>query len=137
MLGRALGMIAVVRQCGAMVTASAGSRVGWGQRRCSPRLTPKFDIFRLTTRGLDRLRRGGNRRAVISRSPSARAVVRWSGGKSRLGSDLTSSEADGAGEGEPVGVESAGSRGVMHQGTDGVMDQQVSPDFLLDPAWRA
>ncbi len=62
----------------ATVTLSAGSRVGLGRLRCSSRLTPKLDILRLTTRGLERLRRGGNRRAVISRSPSASAVARWS-----------------------------------------------------------
>jgi hypothetical protein len=103
--------------------ASAGSLVGWGQCRCSSRLTPKLDILRLMTRGLERLRRRGRRWWAISRRPWVRALARWSGGKGRLRGDLSACEADGAGEGEPVGVEAVLAGGVLHQGADGVVDQ--------------
>ncbi|AKH82820.1 hypothetical protein AA958_11910 [Streptomyces sp. CNQ-509] len=72
-------MTGAVRRCGATVTASAGS----GELRPGVmlvRLTRKLDILRLTTRGLERLRRVGSRRTVISRSPSGSAAARCSGG---------------------------------------------------------
>ena len=42
--------------------------VGCGQERCSGRFNLKFDILRLTTRGLERKRRPGKRLRAISRS---------------------------------------------------------------------
>jgi len=126
------GLIGAVLWCGAMATASAGSRVGCGQCRCWARLTPKLDILRLTTRALERRRRWGSRWRAISRSPSVRAAARRSGGKGRLRGHLAAYEAEGAGEGEPVGVGVDVLRCGVHELADRVVDQEVAPDLLLD-----
>jgi hypothetical protein len=45
---------------------SSAGLVGWGQWRCSGRLTPQLDILRLMTRGFWRGRRSGSGPARIS-----------------------------------------------------------------------
>jgi hypothetical protein len=49
-----------------MVIVSLDGLVGWGALRCSGRLTPQPDIFRLMTRGFARSRRSGSGSARIS-----------------------------------------------------------------------
>jgi hypothetical protein len=78
--------------------ASSGGLVGWGQLRCSGRLTPQLDILRLMTRGFSRCRRAGSGSARIS------AIARWwarsmlGGGKSRLGAGAAAGGAEAADE---------------------------------------
>jgi hypothetical protein len=54
-----------------MWIASPAGLDGWGQLRCSGRLTGQLLILRLMTRGFSRLRRGGSGAAMIS------ATARW------------------------------------------------------------
>lgn len=49
-----------------MVMVSLAGLVGWGQSRCSGRLTAQFDILRLMTLGFSRSRRSGSGSARIS-----------------------------------------------------------------------
>ena len=79
-----------------MVIASCGFLVGWGQLRCSGRLTFQLDILRLTTRGLVRRRRGGSGWARISAIACSWAALRLWGGKARLGSGAASGGAEAA-----------------------------------------
>lgn len=80
---------------------------------------------------------GGEEVADYLLQPSARAAARWSGGKGRLRGDLASSEAEGAGEGEPVGVRTGVLGGGVHELADRVVDELVAPDLLLHAFGRA
>ena len=114
------------------MTARAGSRVGWGQSRCALRLAPKLGVGRLTTWGLERRRRTGGRRSGVSRRPAVTAAARWSGGEGRLRGGLASCEAEGVGEGGPVGIDVGQARAVVREGADGVVEEKMAPDLLFD-----
>ena len=81
-----------------MVMASSAGLVGWGQLRCSGRLTPQLDILRLMTRGLVRRRRSGSGSARISAIACSWAAARLWGGKSRLGAGAAAGGAEAADE---------------------------------------
>jgi hypothetical protein len=121
-----------------MTTAAAAGRVGWGQPRWRARLTPKLLILRLTTRGRARSRLLGSSHSAISAMTRASVLAVGSGGDGRLagGGDLAADDAQAAEEGEPVGVEVVVQGGLVHQPADGVVDQQVRPDFLGDHLGR-
>jgi len=52
-------------------------------------------------------------------------------GKGRRGGDAAADDAQGLGEGDPVGVAVlGGGGGLVHQCASGVMDDQVRPDLL-------
>src|SRR5512133_4323200 len=87
--------------------AWAGGRVGRGQARCLARLTPKFDILRLTTRGKARRRRMGSRCSAISPVTRASVLAGGSGGAGRLpgGGDLAADDPKGPGERQPVRID--------------------------------
>src|SRR6266571_3465145 len=115
-----------------MVIVSSAGLVGWGQSRCSGRLTRQLDILRLMTRGLVRRRRSGRSSARISViACSCAAVIIW-GGKSRLGAGAAAGGAEAADERQSVGVEVGPERGVVHQPADRVVGVQVAVGFLVD-----
>lgn len=114
-----------------MTMASAGGLPGPGAFRCPACLSGQLDILRLMTRGLARRRRRLSRR-VISATPRANALVSRSGGKTVLAGYGAPHEPQGAGEGQPVGVDVGIEGGGVHQLADGPVDQQEAPDFLLD-----
>jgi hypothetical protein len=116
-----------------MVIASAGRWVDAGRPRCPVRLSFQLDILRLITRGLVRGRRVSRWRWISAR---ARVSVRASreGGNGRLGGDLAAHQAQGAGEGDPVGVDAFAQGCLVHEGADGVVDQQEAVDLLLHAA---
>lgn len=80
------------------MTVSSAGLVGWGQLRCSGRLTPQLDILRLITRGLRRGRRFGSGSARISAIATSRAAAMLWGGKSRLGAGGAARGAEAADE---------------------------------------
>ena len=87
-----------------MVGVGSGGLAGlrWGCLRC------QLDILRLMTRGLERCLRGGKSRSSSSRAVCVRArLLVGEGGKCRLVGDVAAGDAEGAGEGDPVGVEGA------------------------------
>lgn len=84
------------------------------------------------TRGLERNRRGGRGRARISRRAVVRARVSREGGKRRLVGDVAADDAQGAGEGDPVGVAVFLLCGLVHQVLQGVVDQEETEDLLFD-----
>ena len=63
---------------------------------------------------------------------SAVARVRREGGKGRLGGDLAADDAQGAGEGELVGVEFCLVGGFGHEPADGVVGDEQSVELLQD-----
>jgi hypothetical protein len=63
---------------------------------------------------------------------SAVARFRREGGKGRLGGDLAADDAQGAGEGEPVGVEFGLVGSFGHELADGVVGDQQPVEFLQD-----
>jgi hypothetical protein len=81
-----------------MVIVSSAGRVGWGQLRCSGRLTAQLDILRLMTRGLTRARRLGSGSLRISRIARWWAAAMLWGGKSRLGAGGAAGGAEAADE---------------------------------------
>lgn len=93
-------------------TVGVLGRGGW---LCSARFSAQFDILRLMTRGLERGRRAGRGRSVISRRLCLSVWVRREGGKRRLPGDVAADDAQGAGEGDPVGVVSGVYGGLMHE----------------------
>src|SRR5450432_639881 len=115
-----------------MVIASLGGLVGWGQLRCSGRLTGQLLILRLMTRGSARWRRSGSGWARISATACWWAVAMLWGGKSRVGAGAATRGAEACGERQSVGVEVGGERGVVHQPADRVVGAQVAVGFLVD-----
>jgi hypothetical protein len=96
-------------------------------------LSFQLDILRLITRGLLRGRRLSRWRWISARARvSARASRE--GGKGRLGGDLAADKAQDPGERNPVGVNARIERCLVHEGADGVVHQQESPNLLLDTA---
>ena len=80
-----------------MVIALVGRWLGWRGLQCPARLSFQLDILRLITRGLLRDRRLSRWRWISARARvSARASRE--GGKRRLGGDLATDEAQGAGK---------------------------------------
>lgn len=73
---------------------SSGGLVGWGQLRCSGRLTGQLLILRLITRGFSRRRRWGSGPARISAIACWCAVVIVRGGKPWLGSGAAAGGAE-------------------------------------------
>ena len=114
-----------------MVIVSAGGACGWGALRCWARLSGHLDILALITLGLTRSLRVFSRRS-ISAIVSVMAAARCSGGKGRLVGDLTADHSQRADERDPVWVEVGGLGHLVDQGSDGVVDQQVSVDLLDD-----
>src|SRR5487761_214081 len=111
--------------------ASAAGMVGLGQWVCSARLTPNFDILRLTTRGAARKRRGGS-------SSKRNSVVAWqyaaanaSGGKARVGGGRAARHPERASERQSVGVGVGLQRDLVHQPADGMMHAEIAI-YLLD-----
>jgi hypothetical protein len=94
-------------------------------------LSFQLDIFRLMTRGLARGRRFSRWRR-ISAVAAVSDLARREGGKGRLGGDLAAGDAQGAGEGEPVGIQAVLGGGRGSSGPDGVVDEQEAPCLLLD-----
>ena len=93
--------------------------------RCSARLSFQLDILRLITRGLLRNRRLGRWRCISAGAwVSARASRE--GGKGRLGGDLAAGEAQGTGEGDPVGVDAFVQGCLVHECADGVVGREGS-----------
>jgi hypothetical protein len=79
------------------MTSLAGL-VGWGQLRCSARLTAQLLILRLMTCGLERSRRSPNGWARISViACSCASLIVW-GGKSRLGAGGSAGGAEASDE---------------------------------------
>ncbi len=117
-----------------MTTASAGGNVGRGQARWWARLTPKFDILRLTTRGKARSRRAGSSRSAISRVMRASVLAGGSGGDGRRhlpgGGDLAADDPQAADERQPVGVDVLVQGGLVHQPADRQVDQEHAPHLL-------
>jgi hypothetical protein len=95
-----------------IVTVGVSGRDGLA---CSARLSFQLDILRLITRGLDRSRRGGSSRSQISRNVWFSARASREGGKRRLAGDVAADDAQGAGEGEPVGIVADLPGGLVHQ----------------------
>src|SRR5271155_5549270 len=113
----------------------SGGCSGWGQWAWAARLTCHLDILRLSTRGAERWRRAGVRRSSSRR----RKARQWrsggsggAGGGSALLGDGLACDAQRGGETDAVGVVSGMFGGLGHQGADGVVAAQVSPDFLED-----
>src|SRR5674476_899695 len=88
-------------------------------------------VRRLTTRGHERLRRSGRGRSCISVRTSAVPWARCEGGKSRLVVDLAADHADGAEEGDAVGVVAEVFSGLGHEHPDSVVGEQVRPYLLF------
>lgn len=88
---------------------------GRGGPWCSARLRAQLDILRLITRGLERNRRAGSSRSVISRRLWARDRASREGEKRRLPGDVAADDAKGAGEGDPVGIVPGLEGGLVHQ----------------------
>src|SRR5438034_7860206 len=116
-----------------MVIVAVGRWLGWGAARCWARLSFQFDILRLITRGLWRGRRVSRWRWISARARD-RARASREGGKGRLGGDLAADQAQGAGERDAVGAGAGVQRCLVHEGADGVVDQQEPPDLLLHAA---
>src|SRR5437773_5484881 len=112
---------------------AAGRWAGWRGLRCPARLSFQLDILRLMTRGLWRARRVSRWRWISARARD-RARASREGGKGRLGGDLAADQAQGAGEGDAVGVGAGVQRCLVHEGADGVADQQEAVDLLLHAA---
>ena len=114
------------------------SVLGWGQAAWCERLTCHFGILRLMTRGAERGRRAGvSRLSNRRRNDNQPGVSRpcWSGGKiARVGEGLPGDPERGD-EADPVRVASGVGSGLGHQGADGVVTAQVSPDLLEDQVW--
>ena len=116
--------------------AALRGRAGCGQGRWAARLTPNLLILRRTRRGLERSRRAGSR-----------GVQEFAGGPAQgLGQvdcavDAGAHAAPGgvqcSGKGDPVGVEVAVAGGGVDQCPDRIVDAQVAPSLLVDPAWGA
>ncbi len=106
--------------------------VGWGQLRCSGRLTGQLDILRLMTRGFLRRRRWGSGSARISAIACWCAVAIVRGGKSRLGAGGAAGGAEAADERQSVGDEVGLERGVVHHAPDRVVGAEVSVGLLVD-----
>ena len=115
-----------------MTTASASGLVGCGHWRWWARLAAKLLILRLTARGKARSRRAGSRSVRISATASLQAVAISSGGKRLVADQVAAHDPQAAGKREPVRVQALGQGGLVHQLADGVVDQQVRPDLLLD-----
>src|ERR1035437_9935240 len=106
----------------------------WG---CGPpawwaRLTCHLGILRLMTRGAARRRRAGLRRAISRRRKVSqrRSLALSSGGESALVRHGLAGDPERGDEADPVRVLAAVLGGVGHQGADGVVAAQVSPDLL-------
>src|SRR5450631_3735260 len=115
-----------------MVIASLGGLVGWGQLRCSGRLTGQLLILRLMTRGSARWRRSGSGWARISATACWWAVAILWGGKSRLGSGAAAGGAEAADERQSVRNEVGLECGVVHHAPDRVVGGEVAVGFLVD-----
>ena len=111
---------------------SSGGLVGWGQLRCSGRLTGQLDILRLMTRGFSRARRWGSGSARISAIACWCAVVIVRGGKSRLGAGAAAGGAEAADERQSVRNEVGLECGVVHHTPDRVVGGEVAVGFLID-----
>lgn len=81
-------------------------------------------MLRLITRGLERNRRGGSSRSVISRRLWVMDRASREGGKRRLPGDMAADDAKGAGEGDPVKIVPGLGGSLVHQVLQRVVDQQ-------------
>jgi hypothetical protein len=88
---------------------------GGGGLWWSARFRAQLDILRLITRGLERNRRGGSSRSVTSRRLWVMDRASLEGGKRRLPGDVAAHDAQGAGEGDPVGIVSGFEGGLVHE----------------------
>ncbi len=113
--------------------ASAVGFDGWGQLRCSGRLTGQLLILRLMTLGFWRLRRGGSGSAMISATACRWAWLLFWGEKTRLCAGRSTSCAEAAYERQSVRDQVGLERGVVHQAPDRVVGREVPPRFLVDP----
>ena len=83
--------------------------------------------------------RPGAQPAWGSKCRSASATACWvalasrRGGKRGLAGDLAPGDVQAAGKRQPVRVDLGVQGGLVHEGADGVVDQQVCPDLLADP----
>src|SRR5215211_3036566 len=118
-------------------TAWPGDLVGCGQRRWKSRLSAKLLILRLTTRGKARSRRGGSRCRSASATACRVALASRRGGKRGLAGHLAPRDVQAAGKRQPVGIHLGVQGGLVHERADGVVDQQVRPDLLVDPVGMA
>ena len=107
----------------ATMVAAVSRWPGWRGLWCLARLSFQLDILRLITRGLWRGRRVSRWRWISARARD-RARASREGGKGRLGGDLAADDVQGAGEGEPVGVDSGLVGGFGHELADRVVGDQ-------------
>jgi hypothetical protein len=96
-------------------------------------LSGKLLILRVTTRGKVRSRHGGSRCRSTSAAACRVALASRRGGKRGLAGHLAPCDVQAAGKRQPVRVDLGAQGGLVHEGADGVVDQQVRPDLLADP----
>ena len=111
---------------------ATGGPVDWGQVAWWERLTCHLGILRLMTRGAERRRRAGLRRAIsrCRKVSQSRSGAMSSGGKGALVGDGLAGDPERGDEADPVRVVAGVLGGVGHQGADCVVTAQVSPDLL-------
>src|SRR5213595_3917834 len=116
------------------------SATGWGfgGLACRARRSLKLDILRLTTRGLQRSRRGGRRAAAISLSRRSTKGGQLRAGQAALeAADGAAQDAEGTGEAQAIRVEVGAGRSLGHREADGQMRQRQAVDLLDDLARAA
>src|SRR5690348_17846680 len=89
-------------------------------------------VYRLTTRGLLRFRRGGLGRSRISARVAARAFASLQGGKRRLAGDLAADDTKRSHERQAIRVFAGLVCRFAHEVPDRIVREQESPYLLPD-----
>ena len=131
-------------RCNAVALGSTGGSgqdhhgLAWRLGRLRPVAMEVALEWEVAHLALDHPRRGaqpawGSRCRSASAAACRVALASRRGGKRGLAGHLAPRDVQAAGKRQPIRVDLGVQGGLVHEGADGVVDQQVRPDLLADP----